>query len=36
VAKALRDIEFGGTIGLEGWASGDSDAALEAFRAAFS
>jgi hydroxypyruvate isomerase len=36
VAKALRDIGFGGTIGLEGWASGDSDAALEAFRAAFS
>jgi hydroxypyruvate isomerase len=26
---------FRGTVGLEAWASGDSVAALEAFRAAF-
>src|SRR5215218_3286129 len=36
IAKALRDIGFTGTVGLEGWASGDSETALEAFRAAFS
>jgi hydroxypyruvate isomerase len=36
IAKALRDIGFTGTIGMEAWASGDSVAALEAFRAAFS
>lgn len=48
IAKALRDMGYAGTIGLEGWASpggqGRSDsgsiergeAALEAFRAAFS
>ena len=35
VAWALRDMGFRGTVGLEGWASGDSVAALEAFRAAF-
>ncbi len=33
IAKALRDIGFTGTVGLEAWASGDSVAALEAFRA---
>ncbi|HEX7430381.1 MAG TPA: TIM barrel protein [Mycobacterium sp.] len=36
IAKALRDIDFTGTVGMEAWASGDSDAALEAFRRAFS
>lgn len=35
IARALRDMGFRGTVGLEGWASGDSVAALEAFRAAF-
>jgi hydroxypyruvate isomerase len=36
IATALHDIGFHGTIGLEAWASGDSNAALAAFRAAFS
>ncbi|MFI5511185.1 TIM barrel protein [Mycobacterium sp. NPDC051804] len=36
IAKALRDTGFTGTVGMEAWASGDSVAALEAFRAAFS
>lgn len=40
IAKALRDINYTGTIGMEAWASGEgvagSEAALEAFRAAFS
>lgn len=36
VAKALRDIGYDGTVGLEGWAAGDSTVALERFRAAFS
>jgi hydroxypyruvate isomerase len=36
IAKALRDIGFAGTVGMEAWASGDSIDALEAFRAAFS
>jgi hydroxypyruvate isomerase len=35
IAKALRDIGFSGTVGLEAYASGDSEAALSAFRAAF-
>jgi hydroxypyruvate isomerase len=35
IAKALRDIGFTGTVGMEAWASGDSEAALMAFRAAF-
>ena len=35
VAKALRDIGYRGTVGIEAYASGDSTAALEAFRAAF-
>jgi hydroxypyruvate isomerase len=39
IAEALRDLGFNGTVGLEGWASGDgvagSEAALEAFRRAF-
>jgi hydroxypyruvate isomerase len=36
IAKALREIGFAGTVGLEAWASGDSVEALEAFRRAFS
>jgi hydroxypyruvate isomerase len=36
IAKALRDMGYSGTVGLEGWASGDTEAALAAFRAAFS
>jgi hydroxypyruvate isomerase len=35
IAKALRDIGFTGTVGMEAWASQDSEAALGAFRAAF-
>jgi hydroxypyruvate isomerase len=35
IAKALRDIGFTGTVGMEARASGDSEAALEAFRSAF-
>lgn len=36
IATALRDMGYRGPIGLEAWASGDSDEALAAFRAAFS
>ncbi|GFG51012.1 hydroxypyruvate isomerase [Mycolicibacterium agri] len=40
IAEALRGMGFGGTVGLEAWASGEgvagSEAALEAFRRAFS
>jgi hydroxypyruvate isomerase len=36
IATALRGIGYTGTVGLESWASGESEAALEAFRAAFS
>jgi len=36
IAKALRDIGFAGTVGMEAWASGGSVEALEAFRGAFS
>jgi hydroxypyruvate isomerase len=35
VAKALRDMGYRGTVGLEGFASGDPVDALNAFRAAF-
>lgn len=35
VAAALRDLDFTGVVGMEAWASGDSDAALDAFKAAF-
>lgn len=35
VAKALRDSGYTGTVGMEAYASSDSVAALEAFRAAF-
>jgi hydroxypyruvate isomerase len=35
VARALATAGYTGVVGLEAWASGDSDAALDAFRAAF-
>lgn len=35
VASALRAMNYRGTIALEGWASGDSEAALAAFKAHF-
>jgi hydroxypyruvate isomerase len=35
LARKLFDFGYSGVIGLEGWASADSDAALEAFRGAF-
>ncbi|ACO79306.1 Xylose isomerase-like TIM barrel protein, probably inolved in myo-inositol catabolism [Azotobacter vinelandii CA] len=36
IAKALREMGYGGVVGLEGWASGDSETALRRFREAFS
>lgn len=35
VARALREADYTGVVALEGWARADSDAALDAFRAAF-
>ncbi len=35
IARALRDMGFNGVIGLEGWASGSDEVALERFRQAF-
>ena len=35
IARALHGIGYSGVVGLEGWASGDSQAALERFRQAF-
>lgn len=35
IARALAEMGYAGPVGLEGWASGDSVAALDAFRAAF-
>lgn len=35
VARALDALDYSGVIGLEGWASGDSEAALAAFRSTF-
>lgn len=35
VAAALRRMEYAGVVGLEGWASGDPDPALDRFAAAF-
>ncbi|WP_018334055.1 TIM barrel protein [Actinomycetospora chiangmaiensis] len=35
IARALADRGYTGVVGLEGWASGDPDAALDAFEAAF-
>lgn len=34
VARALKEIGYGGVIGMEAWAQSDSDAALDAFAAA--
>jgi hydroxypyruvate isomerase len=36
IAKALHAMGYAGPVGMEAWASGDPDAALEAFREAFS
>jgi hydroxypyruvate isomerase len=35
VARALADMGYAGTVGLEAWTSGDSEAALTRFREAF-
>lgn len=35
IARALRAMGYDGVVGLEGWAAGDPQAALDAFRAAF-
>ncbi len=35
VTKALHAMGYSGPIGLEAWAAGDSDIALDAFRTAF-
>jgi hydroxypyruvate isomerase len=35
IAKALRDIGFEGTVGMEAWNAADTETALAAFRAAF-
>lgn len=35
IARALRRIGYDGVVGLEGWASGDPETALDAFEAAF-
>lgn len=35
VARALRDMGYTGAVGMEAYAAGDSDAAVEAFVAAF-
>lgn len=35
IAAELRALGYDGVVGLEAWASGDDDAALAAFRAAF-
>ena len=35
IARALADIGYCGTVGLEAWASGDDELALQRFRSAF-
>jgi hydroxypyruvate isomerase len=35
IAAAIQEMGYRGTVGLEAWASGDSEHALERFRAAF-
>lgn len=35
VARALKEIGYGGVVAMEAWAKSDSDAALDAFVAAF-
>ena len=32
IARALQEVGYSGTVAMEGWASGDSTAALEQFR----
>ncbi|AML58499.1 Hydroxypyruvate isomerase [Serratia rubidaea] len=36
IARVLREINYQGVVALEGWASGDAERALQAFRTAFS
>jgi hydroxypyruvate isomerase len=35
IARALKDMGYRGTIGMEAWASGDDETALARFRDAF-
>ena len=35
IARALKDMGYRGAIGMEAWASGDDEAALDRFRYAF-
>ena len=35
IARTLVALGYAGTVGMEAWASGDSDEALAAFRRAF-
>ncbi|WP_338563763.1 TIM barrel protein [Erwinia sp. E_sp_B04_7] len=35
IAQSLKNINYAGVVALEGWASGDSEKALHAFREAF-
>jgi hydroxypyruvate isomerase len=35
IARALFGIGYSGVVGLEGWASGDGEVALERFKQAF-
>ncbi|MCB2141612.1 MAG: hydroxypyruvate isomerase, partial [Rhodobacteraceae bacterium] len=35
IARALADMGYAGPVGMEAFAKGDEEAALEAFRAAF-
>ena len=35
IAEALRALGYAGTVGLEAYASGDSDLAMRRFRSAF-
>lgn len=36
VARALRDMNYAGPVGMEAFAKGSEEAALEAFKTAFS
>ena len=35
IAAALQRLGYDGVVGLEGWASGNSEQAVDRFRAAF-
>ena len=35
IAKALREMNYSGVIGMEAWASGDTEVALARFKEAF-